>query len=455
MGGADDGETVHVLGADSRTHEPLTAPLDAAALVRGLAPEPPPGHRPTPGEPGFDQVVTGDDPRAVGWIVVVGGGDLQRRAILGALAPLREWRLGGDPLVYEGEDPLDWVETHLTCRPVLPLYILLAGSPTHLPFALQRMLANYAAVGRLDLSYEAGDGRETQDIDALRRYAERVVAAEGRSGDGGPRRPVVTWAPDWGGGDATTYSRRLLAAPLATHLADGGVAVNRLEGEAATSGRLIEAVVRSDPVLLFTASHGIGVEQHRGRQAQQAENGTLLGSDRSPFGAGDLPAPEVPFVEDGVVFQFACFGYGTTTRSPFHHWVPRIADYRTPNDFVAALPKRALAHPRGPLGYIAHLDAALLSSIRPRPQDGAGTDRIADFRVGVDRVVSSHRIGFVLAHFGRTVAGLATYLAEQVDHQRRDGHLPDTRFIARFLRHNDARNHLLLGDPAARPRGTA
>ena len=68
---------------------------------------------------------------------------------------------------------------------------------------------------------------------------------------------------------------------------------------------------------------------------------------------------EQPFLEGSVVFQFACFGYGTPAESDFRHWLGG-AGLNSSASFVAALPKKLLSHPRGPIAFIGHVDTAWL-----------------------------------------------------------------------------------------------
>ena len=68
---------------------------------------------------------------------------------------------------------------------------------------------------------------------------------------------------------------------------------------------------------------------------------------------------EQPFLEGSVVFQFACFGYGTPAESDFRHWLDG-AGLNSSAGFVAALPKKLLSHPRGPIAFIGHVDTAWL-----------------------------------------------------------------------------------------------
>lgn len=105
------------------------------------------------------------------------------------------------------------------------------------------------------------------------------------------------------------------------------------------------------------------------------------------FNAKDV-SHDGPYLEGAVFFQFACFGYGTPVESGFSHWHPAIRKVNAKADFVAALPKKLLSHPRGPIAYVGHLDVALLHGFddpdNPIPLEGPWHPRIAPFKKALD-----------------------------------------------------------------------
>jgi hypothetical protein len=74
--------------------------------------------------------------------------------------------------------------------------------------------------------------------------------------------------------------------------------------------------------------------------------------------AAEDVAVDRPFFEGSIFFQFACFGYGTPAESDFNHWTQGDVLINAPEDFIAALSKRLVSHPSGPLAVVAHLDLA-------------------------------------------------------------------------------------------------
>jgi hypothetical protein len=200
------------------------------------------------------------------------------------------------------------------------------------------------------------------------------------------------------------------------------------------------------------------VQMTDGVDAQALHNGALVGQDRVRFGASDLPPTDEPFVEGGLMFQFACFGYGTPATSGYTHWSARIAAYQSPFELVSALPKAALAHPRGPIGYIGHADYALLHAFADPTRPGAdGTDatapRLAGFRSSLDEALQARPIGAVLDPISGQLSLLNLQLTNVWNTAQAAGADPEISrsLIDAFLRRNDARYYFLLGDPAARP----
>jgi hypothetical protein len=451
---------VDLLAVDAVTGERLSAGLsttDAADLLSGAALS----FAPTPTvREDFQLVGDPDDPREAGWVVIVGATDPARDQLTAALAPLADHRGGPTswgPLAFPaGIDVGTWIDDAINTRDPVPGFVLLAGSPTQLPFELQSALACLASVGRLDFTTIA-DGVETQHPELFAAYVAKVLAAE--EDDVQPvDRASVFWAPSKGGDDPTVYSRALLAAPLADRAEKHGFQVTRLFDNDATSSRLLEASCGDvRPALVFTASHGLAVPGDAGHDVQASRNGLPVGQDGMALRVAELPGSTDPVVEAGLVFQFACFGYGTPAASGYTHWWDRIPQYQAPFEMVSPLPKALVAHPRGPLGYIGHADYAVLHSFADAadplatPTDGSG-GRMAPFRSSLDVALTrDRRLGRVLDSMVRQLAllnnGLVTIWNNAQHRHRTPGF--DTDLVNRFIRRNDARYYFLLGDPAA------
>jgi hypothetical protein len=405
-------------------------------------------------------------PRAAGWTFLVNGADPQLDAIVRAIEPLARHRGMKDPakpLVYRDE-PMDewftWLLDNYTAynSEQVPHYVLLVGGPDQIPFGFQALLDSAGATGRIDFDGSLAD---------LSAYVDKVIRLE-RARSPVARREAIVFAPDGGYGDATFFSRRYMAEPLAEAIRQKrGLPVRALVAEEATKARLQEALRGARPALVYTASHGLGAPR-TDLAEQKRLNGAICcqPARREPladrlFGAADVPLDEA-FLEGAIVFQFACFGYGTPAESDFAHWLEG-PELNAEADFVAALPKRLLAHPRGPIAYVGHVDTAWLHGFAD-PDDpyilAAWDPRIAPFARAVHLLLGAQPVGLAMADMNKRYDVSSAILANTYDRLKR-GRIQTTpefyrRLADAFITRNDAQNYLVFGDPAARvrlPRG--
>ena len=145
---------------------------------------------------------------------------------------------------------------------------------------------------------------------------------------------------------------------------------------------------------------------------------------------------------------FACHGGGCTEFDDFdqlNNQPRRIAQ----KPFFSKLPQKLLSHENGgALAVLAHIERAWTYSF----QDDKGSSQTKGFRDVIGRPLLGERIGQATDVFNMRWAVLSTKLA--------DRHLAIQRganFLLRTLgklwvARDDARNFLILGDPAARLR---
>src|SRR5258706_14046067 len=165
--------------------------------------------------------------------------------------------------------------------------------------------------------------------------------------------------------------------------------------EDATKVSLLEALHGpKPPAMLFTASHGMALRS--GQAAQAATQGALLCQDWPGFGSVRaehfLAATDIADdanVNGVVALLFACFGAGTPDADQFLMDLSQAgkAPPLAPQPFVAALPRRLLAHPNGSaLAVIGHVDRAWGFSIQAQkvtdPQIGTFRNSIGDILSG-------------------------------------------------------------------------
>ena len=405
-----------------------------------------------------------NDPLSAGWTYLFNENDPKKKNIESILAPLAKYRVGTNvkPLIYRNEPEEEWADwleenylkEHLSNkRP--PHYILIAGNPQQVPFHFQSFLDTFASVGRIDFD----------DPKQLQTYVDKVIRLEEQS-DPANEKEVIFFAPDWGTDDPTYYSNRFMAQPLADHTETAlKFTTRRLLGKNATKSRLMEMLGNTKAALVYTASHGLGafdlsMEEQRmynGAICCQLKSGENLTFD-SLITADDIPADD-PFLEGAAFFQFACFGYGTPAQSDYEHWLSDKTEKYGDMDFVAALPKKLLFNPRGPIIYIGHVDTAFLHAFTD-PDDPNIFDRwhprIVPFKTAIEGLLNVDPCGRSMEEMNNQYSVGNAFLSSTYDRLQKQPTkwTPEmkTRFVNAWIRRNDAMNYLIFGDPAVRLR---
>jgi len=397
------------------------------------------------------------DPRAAGWTYMVAADDLRRAQIADALRPLADHRGMADPaspLVFPGSsaDWQTWLDVHHTFQQRRPLYVLIVGGPDLVPFDVQAFMDVSSAVGRVAFA----------DLGDLRAYVHKLLRLE--AGDASKHeRTGVIFAPDAGHPDPTYFSRHQMAEPIARILEhELNARATRLFGDQASKDAVLSSG-SSRPALLYCASHGavaIGdtdAEQRRVTGALCCQGFRGNGDARALLTGADVPMSE-PFFDGAVAVLFACCGYGTPAVSDFHHWIKDQAPERMAHsDLMAALPERLLAHPAGPVAVVAHLDLAWMHGFTD-PDDlrlgAVWSPRLVPFLTAVERLLRGLPVALAMARLNERVHESDERIAELIDelYSGRTTSTPEFRAkLGRtFVFRSDARNYMVLGDPAAR-----
>jgi hypothetical protein len=329
---------------------------------------------------------------------------------------------------------------------VFPYYVLLVGGPEEIPFRFQYQLDVTYAVGRLSFNTPA----------EYASYAAAVVAAA-ESPPG--RRSVSLFGPRNPDDAATAMSTQLLLEPLAEELAAGHPSwtiETHLGPGRATKADLLGLLTSADPPsLLLTAGHGMTFPN--GHPGQPGHQGALLCQDwpgpsawRAAIpqdfylAADDLPDASGP--AGTVAFLFACYGAGTPRDDDFLQRAGAAAQI-APEAFVAGLPRRMLGHPSGAaLAVIGHVERAMSYSFA-WPRAGRQLDV---FRSAVSTLLAGGRVGTAMEYFNDRYAALTTELESVRETISYGGTVDPAEVAGLWTARNDARNYVILGDPAVR-----
>ena len=409
------------------------------------------------------KTIDAGDPISAGWTFLVNSSDPHSKEIQKILEPLAKHRGMADPkkpLLYNSESSdewIDWIQDNYYAPGLegqkVPQYILIAGDPDQVPFRFQSLLGTISNVGRV--AFDTPDD--------LKNYIDKLIRLE-TADEPVVSRQAILFAPDGGLLDPTYYSRKYMVAPLVEHIRETfGLEAHSIQGEEATKMNLLNVLSTRKPALVYTASHGLGATKEP-FEIQKKFNGAICCQHTGAltleglFAADDVPLDQ-PFLEGTIFFQFACFGYGTPAESDYAHWLNEVPKQYTDADFVAALPKKLLAHPRGPVAFIGHLDTAFLHAFADTEEldilDRWHT-RIFPFVNTVNRLLQVQPSGLAMTDMNAKYNMCNAMITNTYDRLRRGKLIWNDRLEKKFLDNwivrGDAQNYMIFGDPAVRLR---
>lgn len=410
--------------------------------------------------------IDSNDLDQAGWGVIYSPGVTQE--IKDALQPLLEHRKAqAEPFVIfdgptgykPGDRAVDWLKRRNVRMDVvnpengIPFYLLLVGPPDEMPFEFQYTLDIYWGVGRLWFD----------TADEFRRYAESVVAYETASSVPTSRQCAV-FATEHDFDDATQVFMRQVAKPLCQDEGGGSSRFWRRArfglqpylGNDATRSRLEDILRGKDggpPALLMSGTHGLECRPDDPRQAEL--QGAVICQDWTGYGAIQpehwFDAAQVPAdarLSGMIHFFFACYGGGTPEFDNYDRLgaTPRRI---APKPFFSSLPQRMLSHPHGgALAVLAHIERAWAYSFQSQRR-GA---QIQGFRDVIGRLLRGERIGQATDMFNMRWAAIATELSDLQADLARGSDVSMSTLGNLWVARDDARNYMILGDPAVRLR---
>ncbi|HBL26667.1 MAG TPA: hypothetical protein DD490_07520 [Acidobacteria bacterium] len=337
----------------------------------------------------------------------------------------------------------------------VPYYVLLVGDPRTLPFQFQYDLDVQYAVGRLYF----------EKVEDYGNYAAGVLAAEKDNSVRPPRR-IAFFGTSNKGDRPTERTLTDLVRPLAEALRDQyrHWPQARVFGEEAIKrnlGPLVGGPERA--ALLMAATHGMRFPA--GDPLQMRDQGALLCQEWERPAEGEEKAipPEQYFssvdvsaeadLRGMIAFLFACYSAGTPEVSDFdaESGVPHIdtPSSLAPRTFLSGLAKSLLAHPKGGcLAVLGHVDRAFTLSF-----SWSGRSQPQVFESVLGRLLDGYPIGAATEFINQRHAELAVSTNRDLLGWQEAGYLSASGMadLARRVKAgHDARNFVVLGDPAVR-----
>jgi len=148
-----------------------------------------------------------------------------------------------------------------------------------------------------------------------------------------------------------------------------------------------------------------------------------------------------------IAFLFACYGGGCPAEDNFFFNEDGSKIAVAPAPLVARLPQALLS--RGALAVIAHVDRAFTYTF----EDLEGTPQCQTLRTPLELLMKGQPVGLAADALNLQWSTLAAQLGEALGGSVPVAKGPQTPFIANlYIARDDARNYIVLGDPAVRLR---
>lgn len=338
----------------------------------------------------------------------------------------------------------------------VPYYLLIVGDPQTIPFQFQYDLDQRYAVGRIFFP----------DPVQYQRYARSVRVCEG--GTVTLPNTAAVFSTRFPDDPETKTFTEAFTEPLyeMVERSQPNWQVRLVSGDDATRAGLSGLLGGPDtPALLIAASWGAGTPYAPSRPE---DVGALLTRDWSgPAGWEGPVRPEHYFSAQDIEDDEArLLGMMVMLTGSYTAGAPRVSDYAfldrtagqaestgadlpTGRALLAELPQRLLSHPRGgALGVIAHVDQVWTSSLT----NVKGESDVEGIYLGLlARLMQGYTSGAAMELLNLRRQREFTEANRQLQEAFFTTRLPGRRQLQNvFIRAIDARNYILIGDPAAR-----
>jgi hypothetical protein len=291
-------------------------------------------------------------------------------------------------------------------------------------------------VGRLDfdvlLNYE--------------NYAKNVVEAEVNANR---CNKVTFFGPEQDQG--TNFLVTKILRPLAdsTALEQPNWSVDTFLSDQATKENLSRILSgRNRSSLIFIGSHAL--RYRSGHLRQKSNQGAIICHEWPGL---DAPAVEHYFSAEDIPDDADLRGMTVIQFGDSSAGVPHLDDFSSssrrevsPGPFVSELAKRCLGISNGALSFIGHVDQVWTHSV----QWQAAGPQLQMFEVVLRSLMNGARVGEAMKYFSSRYAQIAELVATALASafQAREFDAEDLEYL--WIARIDARNYILLGDPAVR-----
>lgn len=345
---------------------------------------------------------------------------------------------------------------------IMPYYLLIIGDPQTIPYEFQYDLGVQFAVGRLDFP----------TLEEYHNYARSVVLCETlhEAGEFILPESINFFAPAHPDDPATEMSLNKMMLPLAEQLGEQRphAQVETIYQERATKACLSQLLSETNaPAAFFFAGHIL--EFKRADPFQLQYTGSLLCQDwpgpmewrdivrnskenisdillRYSLSVSDIPDHASLLGMVAILFGGPTAGCPQFDNFPFHSSeVREIAPY----PFTTRLTQRLLGLPAGGAqAIIGHIDRAWGASFYDQK---IGKSDLVVFENVIRKLLAGQTVGLAMEDFAQRYTLLASALTEMLLSQTlSQKELKPDEVIKAQIAAIDARNYILLGDPAVR-----